>query len=66
MLVVSKMSSDLPEKHIIDFCYMPDNINLTDPLYHVLQKKLHLLLFYDLVCYKKIKPNKAGLYRVRF
>lgn len=35
MLVIPKITGDLPTKNIIDFCYAPDNINLADPFYRV-------------------------------
>lgn len=64
MLVVPKITGDLPAKNIADIiCDAPDNIRLADPLYHVPQR-VDILIgathFYDLLCDRKIKPNLAG------
>jgi len=38
MLVVPKITGDLPVKNITDLCGIPENIKLADPLFRVPQK----------------------------
>lgn len=63
MLVVPKITGDLPAKNVTNIRGIPANINLADPLYCVPQK-VDILIgathFYDLLCDQKIKLNLAG------
>jgi len=63
MLVVPKITGDLPAKNITDLCSMPKNIKLADPLFRVPQK-IDILIgathFYDLLCERQIKLHHNG------
>ncbi|KAL4104961.1 hypothetical protein QTP88_020236 [Uroleucon formosanum] len=63
MLVVPKITGDLPAKNITDLCGTPENIKLADPLYRVPQK-IDILIgathFYDLLCERQIKLHRNG------
>lgn len=63
MLVVPKITGDLPTKNIIDLCGIPENIKLADPSFLVSQK-IDILIgtthFYDLLCDHKIKLHCNG------
>ncbi|KAF0729511.1 Integrase catalytic domain-containing protein, partial [Aphis craccivora] len=63
MLVVPKITGDLPTKNITNLCGIPENIKLADPSFQVPQK-IDILIgathFYDLLGDKKIKPHCNG------
>jgi len=63
MLLVPKITGDLPAKNITDLCGMPENIKLAEPFFRVPQK-IDILIgathFYDLLCERQIKLHRNG------
>lgn len=63
LLVVPKITGDLPSKNLTNTFRTPENINLADPLFRFSQK-VDMLIgathFYELMCAQKIKLNKIG------
>ncbi|XP_022168886.1 uncharacterized protein LOC111032745 [Myzus persicae] len=63
MLVVPKITGDLPTQNITNLCGIPENIKLADPSFQVPQK-MDILIgathFYDLLGDQKIKPHCNG------
>ncbi|XP_060846095.1 uncharacterized protein LOC132925744 [Rhopalosiphum padi] len=63
MLVVPKITNDIPAKHIYNTGHIPQNVSLADPLFWSPQK-VDLLIgathFYDLMSERRIKPVPNG------
>lgn len=56
LLVVPKITGDLPSKNLTNTCHTPKNIHLADPLFRF-SRKVNMLIgathFYDLMCAQK-------------
>ncbi|XP_060878125.1 uncharacterized protein LOC132950621 [Metopolophium dirhodum] len=64
MIVVLRITGQLPPKNIKATCYVPDNIKLADPHFNMPQKIDIILLgathFYEFLCDGQIRPSATG------
>lgn len=63
MLVIPKITGNIPSKHISNTGHIPHDLNLADPLFWSPQK-IDILIgathFYELMCERQIKPKVDG------